>query len=397
MHPPPTLAIFPPARVGPLTARTRFMTRTLSGRSAVFLLVLLTGCGIVGPRRDGTARGPKTKAPSGEMAAGPKAARDTPLADPSTMIPAPPNMDDLVPAIPAAPPKEQLVAMPLPEKGGMVPASGIVAPDALAMAPRRPPDRARARSEDPAVVPAVATERVQESNLDAVRRVAKRAADKYEATDGFECRLTRRETVAGRPMPQEELQYKFRRQPYGLHIKWVGLEGQGRELIYVAGRYDDKVQILTGKSEGLIVPAGMRVARLPTDKEVRSKSRHDIREGGMGMAVQWFAKVAAIVEKEPGQAKRLKYLGVIKGRPERPGGLEAVEETLPPDWEPLLPRGGKRTTYFDPDPASPSYGLPILITAFNETGREAEYYFFDQLRPARFADADFDPDRLWRK
>src|SRR3954468_21071572 len=142
------------------------MTRTLSGRSAVLLLVLLTGCGIVGPRRDSTARGPKAKAPSGELAAGPKATRDAPLADPATMIPPPPNMDDLVPAIPVAPPREQLVATSLPEKGGLVPAAGIVGPDARAMAPRRPLDRARAKADDPAVVPAAAMERIQESNLD---------------------------------------------------------------------------------------------------------------------------------------------------------------------------------------------------------------------------------------
>jgi hypothetical protein len=388
LHSPPTLAIFPPARSDPPTARTRFMPRTLSGRSAALLLVFLTGCGIVGPRRDSTARGPKPKAPSNEMAAGPKATREPPLADPSSMIPQPPNMDDLVPAIPGAPPKEQLVAA-VTEPDGFVPAAGVVAP-------RRPVERARAVADD-RVTPAAAAEAVQETNPAAVRRIAKRAADKYQALAGFECRLTRREMVNGRPMPQEELQYKFRRDPYSVHIKWVGLEGQGRELIYVDGKFDNKVQILTGKGEGLIVPSGMRVARLPGDKDVRSKSRHDIREPGMGMAVEWFGKVAALMEKDPTQAKRMKYLGVVKGRPERAGGLEGVEETIPPGWEPLLPKGGKRTTYFDPDPASPSFGLPVLISAFNEGGREVEYYSFDQLRPTTPTDADFDPDRLWKK
>jgi hypothetical protein len=121
---------------------------------------------------------------------------------------------------------------------------------------------------------------------------------------GFECRLTRREMVNNRPMPQEELQYRFRRDPYSVHIKWVGLEGQGRELIYVTGKYDNKVQILTGKTEGLVIPAGMRVARLPTDKDVRSKSRYDIREGGMGMAIVWFGKVLSVMENDPAQANR---------------------------------------------------------------------------------------------
>jgi hypothetical protein len=293
-------------------------------------------------------------------------------------------MNDLVPALPSAPPKDELVT-----------ADGIVSPEP-GVKVRPPVERARGQAEE-RVVPAAAVEPVAESNLDALKRIAGRATQRFQAIEGFESRLTRREMVNNKPMPQEELQYKFRREPYSLHIKWVGLEAQGRELIYVAGKNEGKVHILTGKGEGLVVPSGMRVTRLPTDKEVRGKSRHDIREGGMNMAVEWFGKVVAIMEKDPGQAKRMKHLGVVKGRPERPTGLEGVEEVVPPGWEPLLPKGGKRTTYFDPDPASPAFGLPVLVVALNETGREVEYYFFDQLRPFKPTDADFDPDRLWKK
>jgi hypothetical protein len=102
------------------------------------------------------------------------------------------------------------------------------------------------------------------------------------------------------------------------------------------------------------------------------------------------------MENDPAQANRMRYLGRKPVR-ERESGLEVVEETIPPDWEPLMPKGGKRTTHFDPDPSSPSYGLPILIVTVGDTGRQVEYYWFDQLRPIQPTDADFDPDRLWRK
>jgi hypothetical protein len=365
------------------------MPRTLSGRSAVLLLLFVTGCSVVGPRRDTATRNTRTKG-TDQVAVGPKATREPALADPSTMIPPPPSMDDLVPAIPPPPAKEQLVANP-PIDSGLISAGGIVSPgEPGASATGVRPAATRVR-------PAAAAEPIAESNLDALRRLAKRSSEKYAALDGFECRLTRREMVGKQSMPQEELQYTFRRDPYSVHIKWVGLEGQGRELIYVGSKPDAKVQILTGKNEGLIVPAGKRFTFAPTDSSVRSKSRHDIRESGMAIAVGWFGRVVAIVEKDPAQAKRMKYLGVVKGRPERPAGLEGVEETLPPDWEPMLPRGGKRVTYFDPDPSSPSFGLPILVTAYNESGREVEYYFFDQLKPIKPTDADFDPDRLWKR
>ncbi|HEX3150231.1 MAG TPA: DUF1571 domain-containing protein [Gemmataceae bacterium] len=368
------------------------MIPKFTGRSAVLLLIVATGCGVVGPRRDTVTRGPKNKSP--EIAMGGKSTREPPLADPSSMIPPKPNMDDLVPAIPASPGKEEIAITPLPEKTGVVPASGIVTPDGLTTRP--PLERARAVAEEP-IKTAAATEPIVESNLDAVRRIAKRATERYNQMEGFECRLTRREMVGKQAMPQEELQYRFRREPYSLHIKWIGLEAQGRELVYVAGKYDGKVQIMTGKGDSMIVGAGYKVSRLPTDKEVRGKARYDIREGGMGLSIQWLGKVVGVMERDPSQAKRMKYLGIVKGRPECPSGLEAVEELIPPDWEPLLPKGGKRTTYFDPDPASPSYGLPILVAAFNDAGREVEYYFFDHLHPTRPADADFDIERLWRK
>jgi hypothetical protein len=324
------------------------------------------------------------------------ATREPPLADPSTMIPPPPNM---APAIPPAPAKEDLLVgapTPLPEKQrGVLPAAGISVPEAGVFTGGPAPERARAVSGN-AVVPAVANEAIPESNLDSVRRVQRRAAESFVKMEGFESRLTRRETIGNRPMPEEVLQYKFRRDPYSLHIKWIGLEGQGRELVYVQGKYENKVQILTGRDEGLLIASGKRHSFAPTDSSVRSKSRYDIRESGIGMSILWFGKVVAMMERDPTQVNRLKYLGVKPCR-ERESGLEAVQENIPPDWEPLLPRGGKRTTYFDPNPASPSFGLPILVATLDATGRQAEYYWWDQVTPIRPTEADFDPDRLWRK
>ncbi len=354
------------------------------------VVIGLTGCGTVGPRKgslpnaSAAGRSPQPK----QLAI--NSSREPALADPSTMIPPAPNM--IFPDVPSAPTKADALAVvpkPLSDQGnGLIPASNIVVPTGNGSPGRSPIELARAAS----------TERVTESNLDAVRRLHSRAEERFSKIDGFACRLTRREMVGNRAMPEEVLLYKFRRQPYSLHLKWIGKEAQGRELIYVAGKYDGKVQILTGKGEGnlLPIPSGMRVARLPTDKDVRSKSRFDIREGGMGLSLEWLGRVVAIMERDPAQANRLRYLGVVHRR-EREAGLEAIEEQIPPNWEPLLPKGGRRTRYFDADPASPSFGLPILMITLNEGGREVEYYCFDQLKPGQFSDADFDPDRLWRK
>jgi hypothetical protein len=375
----------------------RFMSSSILGRTGVLTLVLFTGCGTVNPRPP-VAQAPaapgRAKDVGKQLALGPGATREPPLADPSTMIPPPPNMD-LLPEIPEAPEREQFVTAPAPlaEGGrGLIPAAGIVSPDGT-LAVRPAVARARGVADD-AVRPAAAA--VPESNLAAIRRLHQQAVDRYQALDGFDCRLTRMETIGNKPMPREELNYRCRREPYSVHITWVGLEAQGRELIYVHGKHDNKVHILTGKGEGLLIPSGKRVSFAPTDSSIRSKSRYDIREAGMSVSLAWFGKVLDIMERDPAQSNRMKYLGRKPVR-ERESGLEAVEETIPPDWEPLLPKGGKRNTYFDPDPASPSFGLPILVTTLADNGRQVEYYWFDQLRPSRPTDADFDPDQVWRK
>lgn len=349
------------------------MTQIITGLLALLLILLVTGC--LGSRNI-IPRNPlgsnKSKGPARDPGAT-SSTREPALADPSTMIPKPPDMR--FPDIPDAPGKDTDIVgapTPSPEKpGGVVPAEGV--------RPAPGPKGAGA-----------------ESNSQALHRLHERAADRFGKLDGFECKLTRRETVGGRPMPEEVLQMKFRRDPFSLHFRWVGLEGQGRELVYVAGKYDGRVQILTGKGEGLLVRPGQRHSFAPTDNMVRSKSRYDIREGGMGMSIQSFGKVLAEMDRRPEQANRLRYLGT-RPRNERQSGLEAVEETIPPNWEPLLPRGGKRTSYFDPDPVSASYGLPILVVTLGDDGREVEYYWFDQLKPITPTDADFDIDRLWRR
>ncbi len=371
--------------LAPLTAWMRFMSRRSFGHFSVLATLLLAGCGVINPRRDrdapkGVAKSDLGKGLDKQLALGTGALRESTLADPSTMIPQPPNMN--FPEIPNSPgPENALISTPTARANS---ATDVVIP---VRATRAPIERARAVAE---------TAFPLETNPQAVKRLHERAMSRYARLEGFECRVTRRETIGTKAMPEELLQYKLRKEPYSLHIKWIGKEAQGRELVYASGKYENKVQIITGREPELLRPAGIKVARLPTDKDVTSKSRFDIREGGMGLTLDWFSRVVAIMERDPTQSNRLKYVG-SKQRLERTTGLEAVEEIIPANWEPLLPKGGNRTTYFDADEGSPSYGLPVLLVTLADTGREVEYYFFDQFQPIRSTDADFDIEKLWKK
>lgn len=357
-------------------------------------LIFLSGCGLFGKKRPE----PIVRPVSHETTPVAADARPKMLAiangntgrtleDPRSYIPSGPGLDELgIPPMPNAPPKENALAALAKTAGEAAP--GIVVPAGV----RLPTDEPSVALPPP-VTPAPAA---AETSLQSVKRVQQLAADKLARLDGFEARLTRREMIAGKPAPEQVVQYKFRAEPMSVHMKWVGLEAKGRELVYVAGRKGDPVNILTARGDGtFIIPAGKRMTFTPTDPAVRGQSRYDLREGGMALAVKQLGQTAAKADRDPASAALLRYLGRVQ-KPERQTGLEAVEQTILPGTEPLFPKGGKRTLYFDPEPSSPSHGLPILVTAVNEAGREVEYYYFENLKPAKFSDADFDVNVLWK-
>jgi hypothetical protein len=391
-------------------------------------LLLMAGCGLLGKKRIDTPP-PVSVHPSEQIplptpdkavSAGtntePKQLamvsnlRESKPVSPTSLIPPPPEMS--FPAIPPPPPKDypNEPLAPEPQRKDTVPAEkNLFEPAILQASATRPaansdqmvkPAEATAPIVKRAVAPAAAEPEVPtsvtETNLDAVRRLYKTSVERMGKLDGFEARLTRREVINNRPQPEEVMQYHFRQAPFSVHMKWIGKEGTGRELAYCQGKFDDKVNILTAKGDGaIIVPAGLQKAYDAEDSTIRSRSRYDFREAGMGLSLKWIGKVLQEMERT-NDTKRLRYLGKVS-RPERKQGLEGIEETIPPGWEPLLPRGGKRLTFFDCDPNSPSFGLPILVMAYADNRREVEYYFFDQLRPTNFSDSDFDPRRLWRR
>lgn len=341
----------------------------------MLLCASLCGCGLFSKRKPLTPSGPDPTSPRAAndrvgtdlVAMVNGSGREQTLPDPATMIPPRPNIN--IPDIPDAPPKDDRI---------------VAAPQDTA----NPPIKQVAAVKN--------VEEKAESANDALQRLRHAAHTSFNKLPGFTAKLTRRETVAGSPHSEEVLQYKFRASPYSMHLRWIGREAQGRELVYVANTKEDKVHILTARGDGsLLMPAGKRFAFAPTASEIRSQARYDIREGGMGLTVIQFCRLVDLAENDPKAAKRLRYVGKQQRR-EHPAPLELVEDTIPPNAEPLLPKGGKRQLYFDADPQSPSYGLPILVMAFSE-GREVEYYHFDQFQPATFADADFDSNRLWRK
>jgi hypothetical protein len=208
--------------------------------------------------------------------------------------------------------------------------------------------------------------------------------------DSYIVRLVRREFLKGSSQPEEILLFKFRKNPWSVHFKWLGDTAKGREVVYVKGRYEDKIHTKLAAGDAPLMPAGARIAVAPNSLLARAASRHPITDAGIGHCIE--SLIAQLDAQERGDRREgtLTALGPQR-RPEYSRPVEAVERIITPGAEPELPRGGRRLIYFDPD-----WQLPLLVVTYDDKGREVEYYRYDRIQaPVNLDDDDFNPDKLW--
>jgi hypothetical protein len=229
------------------------------------------------------------------------------------------------------------------------------------------------------------------SSNDRVTQLARAAVERYQTIDSYIARFRRREVVSGKPTPEELTLIKFRKEPWSVYFKWLGTEGHGREVVYVNGRYENKLHTLLAAGDNMLLPAGSRFSLAPDSLLIRAKSRHSIQEAGIGILIDQFSHLVAANARGDTRLGTLRYLGPIK-RPELDQPCEAVEQIIPPGSEPGLAKGGHRLWVFDS-----ASGLPVLVTARDETNKEVEFYCYDRIEyPVHLTDEDFNPDVIWR-
>jgi len=226
-----------------------------------------------------------------------------------------------------------------------------------------------------------------------LRELQQQAARWYAGVDSYIVRMTRREVVAGVAKPEEVLLFKFRKEPWSIHFKWVGKVGQGREVLYVKGQYDNKITTRLAAGDVPLMPAGMKMSLDVNSPMVRSASRHAITDAGLGACIDRLGGWLDANERGDKSHGVLTDLGLQK-RPEpdfHDQPVRAVQLTIPPGAEAELPNGGRRLYFFDPDKH-----LPMLITTYDDKNQEVEYYHYDRLlAPAGLDADDFNPDKLW--
>ncbi|HVK17277.1 MAG TPA: DUF1571 domain-containing protein [Fimbriiglobus sp.] len=229
-------------------------------------------------------------------------------------------------------------------------------------------------------------------SLATVRKLVDASAKRYAEVPDFACRLVSQEVVKGKQLPKNEIDYRFRQKPLSVYMKTLSEAGQGREVMYVQGRFDNEIHLITGKGDNRLVGVGYKTSMSPDDSRATAKSRYRIYEAGLSRTIKGLQK--AIESHGQKGGCEAKALGQVK-RPEYPYPLEGVEITTNNAGSDVIAGGGSRQVFFDPKADSPSYMLPVLIVTRDLAGREIEYYSFTQFKaPAGTTDADWDPARL---
>ncbi len=90
-----------------------------------------------------------------------------------------------------------------------------------------------------------------------LRELQQQAAAWYAGVDSYIVRMTRREVVGREAKPEEVMMMKFRKDTWSVHLKWVGKVGQGREVLYVRGQYENKIHTRLAAGDMPLMPAGM--------------------------------------------------------------------------------------------------------------------------------------------
>ncbi|MCS7160088.1 MAG: DUF1571 domain-containing protein [Gemmatales bacterium] len=228
-----------------------------------------------------------------------------------------------------------------------------------------------------------------------VQQLVLAAQQRYAQVHDYVCRFRRREVLAEGPVSQDMVLLRIRKEPWSVHFVWPkGNADEGREVVYVQGRFNNQLVVRTGKGDLL---SGLRVQLALDSPRATAKTRRQFLEVGVGYLVDSLTQIVQEQRQGTNRFGRLRYHG-RQARPESATPMECLMQEIPPHLEKYLPRGGKRYFYLATDPRVQEHQLPVLVITHDDAGREVEYYCYDRFNiNIGLRDEDFDPDRLWGK
>ena len=94
----------------------------------------------------------------------------------------------------------------------------------------------------------------------------------------YSATFLKQERVAGSDVQEvQSIQLKLRHKPYSIYMKWLEGGDVGRELLFVEGQYDERMQVRLGG-----IKARLPLLKLdPTERMAMAESRHPVTEMGL--------------------------------------------------------------------------------------------------------------------
>ncbi|MBX3437069.1 MAG: DUF1571 domain-containing protein, partial [Planctomycetaceae bacterium] len=106
-------------------------------------------------------------------------------------------------------------------------------------------------------------------------KIGREAATSLDDVDDYEATFVKKEIIGGR-LVEQQMQIRFREEPKSVRLKFINPH-PGREVVYVAGRNNNKLQV---KDSGLIALVGP-VSLDPTSSLAMQETVHPITEIGI--------------------------------------------------------------------------------------------------------------------
>jgi hypothetical protein len=199
----------------------------------------------------------------------------------------------------------------------------------------------------------------------------------YAAVQDYTATFYKQERVKGRLQDQETMQLKFRK-PFGVYLRWVGGDFDGREVLYVRGWNDDKIRAHQGSFPDVTV-------NLRPDSSLAMRgNRHPITKVGFGEVIKLMVRDARLSAVRPQDG--VKY-------------LDHGESTVHGAPQPLH-RGHHPGLHYSPYYAprakicfNVQTKMPTEISIWDSENELIEQYSYADVRlNVGLGDADFDPE-----
>lgn len=367
------------------------------------ILVVLTGCQSQRHERRLAAREARASE-SGRRSVGATAPRE-----PAPVVARQPSRSDADAEGDSMRPAENVVRVSPPDAKGPAPDTVSAsdpsdAPRAVPVSQARPPQvdgipkPAPVATTMPSALPMPETDSMEPAKANqpharanatesTLREIIDRALDYHARHPKYSCRVTRRERVGNKMMPEEVMEMTFRAEPRSIHYRWLDSGHEGRECLYVEGRNHGNIITLGGKADFLF--SGRRLSVDPNGIMARGKSRYTITQAGLDKLTKRAENILAAQEKGDVSKGTLRYGGLAE-RPEFQHPVHHVIQAIPVKYDANFTHGGTRNWFFDPETGR------LLLTQADDPKGPCEYYLFDRFVPNdAIGESNFDPDQLW--